>query len=188
VTDAFMKAVVADTEVELVHRAEPGPRHKEAGAYARTLADGSAVWVYRKLPARELWDQIMQSTYDHAEPGVLFLDAINRDNNLAYCESIAATNPCVTADTWVMTTEGARQVHRTHRPALRCGGGRPGARHRVTGLLRHRPQARVAPANGARPQPAASRPTTRCAACGARPVTPSKPSGCLPASCKTAMN
>jgi ribonucleoside-diphosphate reductase alpha chain len=94
VTDAFMEAVVADTEVELVHRAEPGPRHKEAGAYARTLADGTAVWVYRKLPARELWDQIMQSTYDHAEPGVLFLDAINRDNNLAYCESIAATNPC----------------------------------------------------------------------------------------------
>ena len=94
VTDAFMEAVVADTDVELVHRAEPGARHKEAGAYARTLADGSAVWVYRKLPARELWDQIMQSTYDHAEPGVLFLDAINRDNNLAYCESIAATNPC----------------------------------------------------------------------------------------------
>ena len=110
VTDAFMEAVVADTEVELVDRAEPGPRHKEAGAYARTLADGTAVWVYRKLPARELWDQIMQSTYDHAEPGVLFLDAINRDNNLAYCESIAATNPCVTADTWVTTTDGARQV------------------------------------------------------------------------------
>ncbi len=94
VTDTFMEAVAADTEVELVHRAEPGARHKEAGAYARTLPDGSSVWVYRKLPARELWDQIMRSTYDHAEPGVLFLDAINRDNNLAYCEHIAATNPC----------------------------------------------------------------------------------------------
>jgi ribonucleoside-diphosphate reductase alpha chain len=94
VTDAFMEAVVAGTEVELVHRAEPGPRHKEAGAYARTMADGSTSWVYRKLPARELWDQIMRSTYDHAEPGVLFLDAINRDNNLAYCETIASTNPC----------------------------------------------------------------------------------------------
>jgi ribonucleoside-diphosphate reductase alpha chain len=92
VTDAFMQAVRSGGEVELVHRAEPGAAQKAAGAYRR--ADDSALWVYRKLPARELWDQIMRSTYDHAEPGVLFLDTINRDNNLAYCETIAATNPC----------------------------------------------------------------------------------------------
>jgi ribonucleoside-diphosphate reductase alpha chain len=94
VTDAFMEAVVADAEVELVHRAEAGAAHKDNGAYPRASADGGTSWVYRKLPARELWDQIMRSTYDHAEPGVLFLDAINRDNNLAYCETIASTNPC----------------------------------------------------------------------------------------------
>jgi ribonucleoside-diphosphate reductase alpha chain len=108
VTDAFMQAVRADAEFELVHRAEPGAAQKAAGAYRQT--GGQGLWVYRKLRARELWEQVMRSTYDHAEPGVLFLDAINRDNNLAYCESIAASNPCVTADTWVLTTDGARQV------------------------------------------------------------------------------
>jgi len=72
VTDPFMEAVKADAPWELVF-------------------DGK---VYHTLPARDLWNRIMRATYDYAEPGVIFIDRINQMNNLAYCEQIAATNPC----------------------------------------------------------------------------------------------
>ena len=90
VSDAFMQAVTEGSDWQLVHKAEPGEKLKSEGAFQRS--DG--LWVYRSIPARELWDTIMQSTYDFAEPGILFLDQIGRDNNLHYTEKIEATNPC----------------------------------------------------------------------------------------------
>ncbi len=90
VTDAFMRTLAEGGEWELVHRARPGKDLLAQGA--RQRADG--LWIYRSLPAQALWDQVMRSTYDFAEPGILFPDTINRDNNLGYCETIAATNPC----------------------------------------------------------------------------------------------
>ncbi len=72
VTDAFMAAVKANGDWPLVFE-------------GRTS---------RVVKAAQLWDQIMQSTYGFAEPGVIFIDRINAENNLAYCETIRATNPC----------------------------------------------------------------------------------------------
>ena len=94
VSDAFIEAVHAGADWELVHRARPGAGLLAQGAHqpAHQRADGQ--WVYATVPARELWDTIMKSAYDFAEPGILFLGRINEDNNLHYCEDIAATNPC----------------------------------------------------------------------------------------------
>jgi ribonucleoside-diphosphate reductase alpha chain len=72
VTDDFMEAVKQDNDFDLVFEGR----------------------VYSTIRAKALWDDILRSTWDWAEPGILFIDRINRKNNLHYCEYIAATNPC----------------------------------------------------------------------------------------------
>jgi ribonucleoside-diphosphate reductase alpha chain len=91
VTDAFMRAVESDGTWQLVHRAEPSPSLRASGDLHRR-DDG--LWVYAEMRARALWDTIMRSTYDVAEPGVVFISRMNEDNNLRALESIRATNPC----------------------------------------------------------------------------------------------
>ncbi len=85
-TDAFMQAALADGPWPLLHRGEPA----RAGAARR--ADGQ--WVHATVSARSLLARLAHSACDHGDPGVLFLDAIARDNPLDGLESIAATNPC----------------------------------------------------------------------------------------------
>ncbi len=91
VTDEFMRAVEQDQPWQLVHRAEPSPALRSAGD-VRQREDG--LWVYSERPAREIWDRIMRSTYDVAEPGIVFISRMNEDNNLRAVETIRATNPC----------------------------------------------------------------------------------------------
>ena len=85
-----MAAVEADGSWGLVHAAEPSEDGIAAGA--RRREDG--LWVYRTVSARQLFDTITRSTFDHAEPGVFFVDRANAENNLGYCEQIESTNPC----------------------------------------------------------------------------------------------
>jgi ribonucleoside-diphosphate reductase alpha chain len=88
VTDAFMQAVKDDADWPLVFGGK----------------------TFRTVKAKGLWERIMRATYEVAEPGVIFIDRVNRRNNLHYCETIQATNPCVTADAWIHTADGPRRV------------------------------------------------------------------------------
>ncbi len=79
ITDNFMDCVAKDLEWNLYFNV---PKYDTGNN------------IYQTLPARELWDLILKSTYEYSEPGVIFIDRVNNLNNLSYCETISATNPC----------------------------------------------------------------------------------------------
>jgi ribonucleoside-diphosphate reductase alpha chain len=96
VSDAFMQAVDADAEWPLLFPLHAG--EAAAGATVERRWSGSAqpvrCRVLRSVRARALWQRMLRAAYDTAEPGVLFVDTINRDNTLASLETLTATNPC----------------------------------------------------------------------------------------------
>ncbi len=96
VTDAFMEAVDSDSMWELVHKEPPSTPKNPPMAYSGGPGrKGDFVgYVHKVVRARELWEQIIRNTYAQAEPGVIFIDRVNKANNLRYCEQIAASNPC----------------------------------------------------------------------------------------------
>ncbi len=127
ITEEFIQAVRADGDWPLafpINKAEA-----EADGLDVKKADG-IVWrewpthqgyivnrqglvackVYKTLKARHLWNRIMSSTYDYAEPGFILIDKVNEQNNNWFCENIRATNPCVTADTRLHTQHGLVRV------------------------------------------------------------------------------
>ena len=127
ITDEFMQAVREDREWKLAFPLGL----KEFEAEKPDLSDAAKfVWrewpvhegyvvndeglvackVYKSLPARRMWDVIMTSTYDFAEPGFILIDRVNEMNNNWWCEIIRATNPCVTADTRLHTRYGMVRI------------------------------------------------------------------------------
>ena len=127
ITDEFMQAVREDREWKLAFPLSL----REYEAEQPDLTDAAKfVWrewpvhegyvvndeglvackIYKTLPARRMWDVIMTSTYDFAEPGFILIDRVNEMNNNWWCENIRATNPCVTADTRLATAYGLVRI------------------------------------------------------------------------------
>ena len=95
VTDTFMWAVEEDDWWELRFPDVLAPEYSSFdGTLTRAIRLGFPIKTYRRVRARELWDRLIRQARSNGEPGVLFLDAINRENPLPHLYEIEATNPC----------------------------------------------------------------------------------------------
>jgi ribonucleoside-diphosphate reductase alpha chain len=127
ITDEFMQAVREDREWKLAFPLLKAEYESEPANLADTTKFVWREWpvhdnyvvndeglvackIYKTLPARRMWDVIMSSTYDFAEPGFILIDRVNEMNNNWWCENIRATNPCVTADTRLATQFGMVRI------------------------------------------------------------------------------
>lgn len=120
VTDDFIAAVDADAEWKLGHwitREVGQPFELRRDPYTSAM---ERWYVYETVPARALWREIMENAYEHAEPGVLFLDTANRMNNLWYAEYLQCVNPC--GEQWMAPDDACNLGHVN---LARCVAGRP---------------------------------------------------------------
>ena len=185
VTDDFMQAVKHDREWTLAFPLD----HEQSAQDGFDVEDESEVlwrdWpvtdgyitndlgqvackIYKTLPARRLWDMIMTSTYDFAEPGFVLIDRVNEMNNNWFDETIRATNPCVTADTWVQTAEGSTPGARTVGSVVRCDRQRRSMADDGCRIFPHRDQAGVATRDRRRLWPQTDRRSSGPARCPVR--------------------
>ncbi len=111
ITDAFMRAVKNDEDWELrypdLHEVK---EHNFDGTLEQAEAAGIKIQSYKKVRARDLFNKIVKQAHHNGEPGMLFLDAANRDNPVPHLYPLESTNPCVTGDTLIYTDQGLRRA------------------------------------------------------------------------------
>jgi ribonucleotide reductase alpha subunit len=112
ITEGFMEALVNDKDWELVFPDTEHPKYKTEwqGNIEEWKQKDLPVVVHEKCKAKEIWDLIMQSTYNRNEPGVLFLDVANKLNPAWWFDLIETTNPCFSGDTLIATADGRNTV------------------------------------------------------------------------------
>ncbi len=112
VSDKFMEAVKGDKDWDLIYPDIDDPEYdlKWDGEIDTWKALGKAVKVHKTIKARYLWDLICKAAWRSAEPGLHFMERSNKRSNTWYFERLISTNPCLTADTWIHTGSGPKQI------------------------------------------------------------------------------